>query len=278
MQSQVNKKKIVVITDLDGTLLDQNTYSYELSLPAVERLRARGVPLVFCSSKTQSEILLLWRALRLKDPFICENGGAIYFPRRYFEFPVAGLKPKRLFDVIEFGKDVAHLREALQQAARSGGFTVKSFGAMTFHEIMFRTGLTMDQAVYARQREYDEPFFIESGDAEKLMAALREKGLAITKGDRFYHLTGGHGKGEAVKKLLDLYRRQCGCLVSVGLGNSANDLAMLCETDIAVLIRNPDRSWDSEVIKHLPNVERTDSIGPQGWREVIDKILGDATA
>jgi len=278
MWSQVKEKKIVVITDLDGTLLDQRTYSCEPSLPAVARLRELKIPLVLCSSKTAAEIIPLQRELGLKDPFICESGGAIYFPRRYFEFPVAGLKPKRLFDVIEFGKDVAHLREALQQAARSGGFRVKSFGSMTFHEIMFLTGLTMDQAVYARQREYDEPFFIESGDAEKLMATLREKGLAITKGDRFYHLTGGHGKGEAVKKLLDLYRRQCGCLVSVGLGNSANDLPLLRETDIAVLVRNPDGRWDAEVTTHLPSVTRTDGIGPNGWREAIDNLLDRESA
>jgi mannosyl-3-phosphoglycerate phosphatase len=168
------------------------------------------------------------------------------------------------------------LREALRQAARSYGVRVKSFGSMTVHQIMMRTGLSMNQAVAARQREYDEPFFIESGDAETLLAALRERGLTITKGDRFYHLTGGHGKGEAVKKLIDLYRRQYGSLVSVGLGNSANDLPMLCETDIAVLIRNPDRSWDPEVIGHLPHVERTVSVGPQGWREAIDKILDEA--
>ena len=273
MWSQVKEKKIVVITDLDGTLLDQRTYSYEPSLPAVARLRELKISLVLCSSKTAAEIIPLQRELGLKDPFICESGGAIYFPQRYFKFPVAGMKPKMLFDVIEFGKDIVHLREALQQVARNCGFRVKSFGSMTFHEIMFLTGLTLDQAIYARQREYDEPFFIDSGDEGTLLAALRASGLTVAKGDRFYHLTGGHGKGEAVKKLLDLYRQQYGSLVSVGLGNSANDLPLLRETDIAVLVRNPDGRWDAEVTTHLPSVTRTDGIGPNGWQETIDNLL-----
>jgi mannosyl-3-phosphoglycerate phosphatase family protein len=270
---QLKDRPLIVITDLDGTLLDQRTYSYEQSLPAIKKLRERQIPLILCSSKTVAEITRLWRELRLAHPFICESGGAIYLPRNYFPFPIAAVKPRSLFDVIEFGADVLDLRAALRQAACRCAVQVKSFGTMTLDEIVFRTGLTMDQAIYARQREYDEPFFIEAGDEESLLTALQESGFAITKGDRFQHLTAGHGKGEAVKSLLNLYRRQYGSLVSVGLGNSANDLPMLRETEIAVLVRNPDSTWDVEITKHLPNAQRTDAIGPRGWREAIDAIL-----
>jgi mannosyl-3-phosphoglycerate phosphatase len=273
---QLKDKPLIVITDLDGTMLDQRTYSYEQSLPAIEKLRERQIPLILCSSKTAAEITRLWRELRLAHPFICENGGAVYLPRNYFPFPIATVKPRRLFDVIEFGADIVDLRAALRETARRCAVKVKSFGTMTLDEIVFHTGLTMDQATYASQREYDEPFLVEASAEESLSAALRENGFTITKGDRFHHLTAGHGKGEAVRKLLDLYRRQYGSLVSVGLGNSANDLPMLRETHIAVLVRNPDSNWDVEITKHLPNVEQTDAIGPRGWREAIDAILGRA--
>jgi mannosyl-3-phosphoglycerate phosphatase len=137
------------------------------------------------------------------------------------------------------------------------------------------TGLPKDQAFRAWQREYDEPFVIESGDVAQLIAVLQPHGLTVTDGDRFYHVTGGHGKGEAVRRLLDLYRRQWGQEVSVGLGNSANDLPFLREVDRPVLVRNPDRSWDPEVIQSLPSATRTECVGPRWWREAIDKILGE---
>jgi mannosyl-3-phosphoglycerate phosphatase family protein len=270
---QLKDKPSIVITDLDGTMLDQRTYSYEHSLPAIEKLQERQIPLILCSSKTAAEITRLWRELRLAHPFICENGGAIYLPRNYFPFPIAAVKPRSLFDVVEFGAAILDLRAALRQAACRCDVKVKSFGTMTLGEIIFRTGLTMDQAIYARQREYDEPFLIGAGAEESLLTALRERGFMITRGDRFYHLTAGHDKGEAVESLLNLYRRQYGSLVSVGLGNSANDLPMLRETGLAVLVRNPDSTWDAEITKHLANVERTDAIGPRGWREAIDAIL-----
>jgi len=274
MPAELKEPFRVVITDLDGTLLDQQTYSYQPSLPAVARLRELEIPLVVCSSKTAAEIVPLQLQLGLKDPFICESGGAVYLPRNYFPFPTAAIQSRGLFDVIEFGKRIFYLRQALQETAQNCGATVKSFGSMTCQEIMRRTGLTADQAIYARQREYDEPFWVESGDTAKLCAALQAQGLTVTQGDRFYHLTGGHDKGEAVRFLLGLYRNQHESVVAIGLGNSANDLSLLRQTDIAVLVRNPDGRLDAEVSTQLPNVKCTDGIGPEGWREAIENLLG----
>lgn len=277
MLSRSKANKLVVITDLDGTLLDQQTYSFELSLPAAQRLRERRVPIVLCSTKTRAEMLPLWRQLELRDPFICESGGAVHIPAGYFQFTAIEITRNGSFEVLQLGSDILFLRERLAQAARSCGVGIRSFASMSLDEINELTGLAKDQAFRAWQREYDEPFVIESGDPARLVGALRAQGLTVTKGDRFYHLTGGHGKGEAVKKLLDLYRRQWGEVVSVGLGNSANDLPFLREVDRPVLVRNPDRSWDREVIQSLPSVTRTESVGPQGWREAIDKILDEIT-
>ena len=273
MPAELSQKSLIIITDLDGTLLDQRTYSYQASLPAIDRLRQRRIPVVFCSSKTAAEIISLQRELKLNQPFICENGGAIYLPPNYFAFEVVGAKRSRGFDTIELGKYIVDLRAALRQTAERCGVKVKSFGSMSFQEIMAYTGLNLGQARNAAQREYDEPFFIESGEEAMLLAALAAMGLTVTRGDRFYHVTGGHDKGKAVRELLALYRRKNVSLLSVGLGNSANDLPLLREADIAVLVRNPDGHWDLEVIERLPNVERSNAIGAQGWCEAVDKIM-----
>ncbi|MGH7828798.1 MAG: HAD hydrolase family protein, partial [Candidatus Binatia bacterium] len=56
---------LIIITDLDGTLLDESTYSFQASLPAIQRVTSQGIPLILCSSKTRSEILPLWKELAL---------------------------------------------------------------------------------------------------------------------------------------------------------------------------------------------------------------------
>ena len=267
---------LIVITDLDGTLLDEKTYSYEASLPAIRKLKSIGIPVILCSSKTHGEIAPLWKELALKDPFIVENGGAIYSPTRYFPFPLPGFKSQGSFKVLELGTDVRKLREVLAETADRCHVTVRSFGAMSVDEICALTGLRRDQAALALKREYDEPFLIEGGDRERLFRTLIGKGLTVTRGDRFFHLMGGHEKGNAVKILLDLYRRGDSAAMSVGLGDSANDLPFLLQVDRPILIRRPDGSCDPEVLKTMPHVKRTRGKGPNGWSEAIEKILAEA--
>ena len=155
----------MIITDVDGTLIDQRTYSYELSLPAVRRLQAKQIPIVLCSTKTSAEIILLWRELELDDPFICENGGAIYMPRDYLKVALLGLKTDGPFEVLEIGIDVDRLRVALEDAARACGVTLRTFGKMEVDEIAALTGLSLDQA--ARQK----------GIPRQTLEAWAEKGL-----------------------------------------------------------------------------------------------------
>jgi len=69
----------VVFTDIDGTIVDEN-YSYKGALPALKLLKRKKIPLVFCTSKTRAEIEVYRDELGIKDPFISENGGAIFIP------------------------------------------------------------------------------------------------------------------------------------------------------------------------------------------------------
>ncbi len=268
--------RFIVITDLDGTFLDQQTYSYEASLPALRRLQHYRIPIVMCSTKTAAEMAPLWHKLELKDPFVCESGGAIYWPRGYLKTPVAQAKIAGAFDVLPLGTDIQRLRSALAAAATECGVALRSFGQMEVGEIVALTGLAPDEALRACQRHYDEPFAVESGNVERLSARLRGQGMIVTRGDRFYHLTGGHSKRDAVTRLLELYRRDYGPAVAIGLGNSANDWPMLCAVERPVLVKNPDGRWDATVVERLPDIERTRGIGPRGWQEAIDKLLDEA--
>jgi mannosyl-3-phosphoglycerate phosphatase len=263
----------VIITDLDGTLLDQKTYSYQACLPAIRKVQSSKIPLVLCSSKTRSEIEPLWKELKLEDPFIVENGGAIYFRPGYFPFTVENARDEGGLEKLALGQSVKFLRHVLLDAVRRFRVHARSFGDMRPDEIAQLTGLPRESAWAASQREYDEPFVVDGGNAQRLFTALRTKGLKIARGDRFFHLSCGSDKGRATNELLKLYRRSNPSLVSVGIGNSANDLPLLCHVDRPVLVRNPDGSWDSTVAQNLSAARHTLNIGPEGWREAVEEIL-----
>ncbi|MFB3136761.1 MAG: HAD hydrolase family protein [Nitrospirales bacterium] len=76
--------RLVIFTDLDGSLLDTETYRFDAARAALEELTARQVPLVLCTSKTRAEVEPLRQELGITDPFIVENGGASIFLARTF--------------------------------------------------------------------------------------------------------------------------------------------------------------------------------------------------
>ena len=86
---------IFIFTDLDGTLLSHDTYSFKPALVALKLIRSRGIPLVLCSSKTRVEIEYWRRRLENHHPSITENGGAIFHPHAYFSpAHLMGVRPK----------------------------------------------------------------------------------------------------------------------------------------------------------------------------------------
>ena len=70
----------VIYTDLDGTLLDHDTYAFGEAQPTLNALMERGIPIIPCTSKTRAETLSLTQTMGINGPMIVENGAAIWVP------------------------------------------------------------------------------------------------------------------------------------------------------------------------------------------------------
>jgi mannosyl-3-phosphoglycerate phosphatase len=269
--------KQIVFTDLDGTLLDAADYSYQKSLVAIERLKDSGVPLVFCSAKTRAEQEVYRRNMGVFHPFIVENGGAIFIPCNYFPFPFSYNKTVDGLLVIELGLPCDQIRRLLTQVKEVGGFHFRGFGDMSAEEVAGKTGLDVESAKLAKQREYDETIeFDAPGDeVSRALQRIRQAGLNWAHGGRFYDIVGGSDKGKAVRIVSNLYRKLWGEIETIGLGDSQNDLPMFCEVDVPVLVQKTDYSWEKI---DLPHLHRVQGIGPAGWRRAIEALVAATPA
>jgi mannosyl-3-phosphoglycerate phosphatase len=269
------RRSFLIFTDLDGSLLDHDGYSYADAVPALNRVREQSIPLVFVTSKTRAEVERLQRDMGVREPFIAENGAAIYFPQGYRGFRIPGAIKQRACDVIVLGKSYVEIRRFLENVR--GPYGLRGSGDMSVEEIVSITGLTPEQARLAKQREFTEPFLME--DPEKL-AALREEarvaGFKITRGGRFLHLIGnGQDKGEAVKRTLKIFQDNLGEeLLSVGLGDRPNDFPLLSVVDIPVLVPHPDGRYEDFC---APNLLKAPYPGSRGWNEAVKGILDGQT-
>ncbi len=266
------RRKVVVFTDLDGTLLDRDTYSYEEALPALELMRERGVPLVMVSSKTRPEMEQLRRDLRNADPFVVENGAAVYLPRGYFSQSYRSDRPQGGYDVVELAVSRERALEALMEAARASAVEVRPVSRMSIDEIVAATGLDPHKAAMAMAREYDEPFLVVEGDAALLCRELRRRGFECFRGGRFHHVIGGSDKGRAVRLLRSMFEREYGEVFTVALGDSRNDMPMLAEVDCGVLLAGAAAGGgDGEKVGD--GVRVSPGVGPSGWRCEVIRVL-----
>jgi mannosyl-3-phosphoglycerate phosphatase family protein len=264
----------VIFSDIDGTLLDLETYSYAASADAVARLVQAGVPVVLCSSKTRAEQEPLRAALGIADPFIVENGSAILAPPGYFQVDLDGaaLPPDRP-GAWELGVAAARIRRALAEICRDTGLPLVGYADLSEMEVAAITGLELDAARRARQRDYSETLVNPLSPAElaTLRTALAARGLAVAHGGRFYTVSGAASdKGVAVQRSAELLRRKLGEIVTIGVGDSANDLPLLAAVDRPYLVRRPAGDWCD--VGNLA-ATRLDGVGPLGWRELAEEVL-----
>lgn len=265
-------KELVVFTDLDGTLLDQRSYSVRSALSAIDLLVRRGQPVIPVSSKTAAEIRYWSRLLTIDGPFICENGCGIVVPGGCFTGMPDGAIQRGEEWIISLGSSVDKVRQGLEKLSNIAHFSYRSFAQMTEEEAALLTGLTGEELNRCLEREYDEPFQITGEHDVELISNEAEKiGFHFTRGGRFFHLTGGCHKGEAVRILVDLYRKEKDDLLIVGIGDSLNDLPMFMEVDVAFLVQKPDGSYDRQIPEDV--ARRVKGIGPHGWRAAVEEVM-----
>jgi mannosyl-3-phosphoglycerate phosphatase len=265
---------LVLFTDLDGTLLDPETYSWEEAGEALDLCRQRGVKVIPASSKTRAEMEILRDRISLPGPFISENGGGIFLPVTFGEEPPPGALADEDLWKWPQGTPYAVLRRALKEMGKELGYTLIGFSDMGIDRIADLTGLDISTARLAASREFDEPFLVDSPvnpDMSALRRAAEQRGLVIAEGGRFIHLQGRNDKGLAMQQLIFLYEKREGKVVSAALGDSPNDFSMLERADFPVLIRSK-RDYP-ELIKRIPGLVVTRGEGPKGWNEAVLHIL-----
>lgn len=251
-----NLPKLVVFSDLDGTLLDHDTYSWDAAKPALDRLAERDIPVVLASSKTAREVEILQEQMGLSGrPAIVENGAGV--------IGVPG---------IDKAETYAALREALDRIAPALRHSFRGFGDMTVAELANVTGLPPDMARLAQERGYSEPGVWSGSDTEldRFIAVLSAGGMTAQQGGRFLTVSFGGTKADAMDAVINALCPE----LTLALGDAPNDRTMLEKADMGVIVANPHRlPLPSLVGEQAGRITRTQDAGPVGWNAAVMTFL-----
>lgn len=249
----------VIVTDLDGTLLDHHTYSWEAAEAALNKAHELDIPIVPCTSKTFAETRPLADAIGLHDcPIICENGSGIQFGTH---------------EQVDIAPSYQTLIDKLGALRARKDYQYQGFADLTVADVARLTDLPTAKAELAYQRTYSEPLVWQDSKAalQDFIREANDLGIAIVRGGRFYHaLHQGISKYNAVKQLLEQLETPNANWIALGDGD--NDIPLLANADFAVVVNNPT--------KHFPIIDKprgaclyTSAFGPAGWNSAINHIL-----
>ncbi|MEI7228306.1 mannosyl-3-phosphoglycerate phosphatase-related protein [Pectobacterium carotovorum] len=268
---QTRNTKLIIFSDLDGSLLDHETYRWDAAQPWLTRLANEAIPLIITTSKTEAEVEPLRRSLGLEPyPYIAENGAIAVLPPTWQTHPDY---PRKRIDM-----EYSVIRARLAQL-RAFGFRFKGFGDMNSEEIAEMTGLTVQDARRAQQREGSEPllWLDEQNALPRFCQLLADAGLSLTQGGRFYHVMSAQtSKGFMVNWIKTQYIEKCDTdITTIGLGDGPNDISLLCVVDCAVLIKGKGNQIVNLPESYSGKQYRTQHSGPQGWSEGLDHFISN---
>jgi mannosyl-3-phosphoglycerate phosphatase len=271
------RRRLAVVTDLDGCLLDARTYSFAPARRVLRRLRREGVPLVLCTSKDRAEVRHLFAALGTAHVAVLEDGAAVLLP--------PGTASRAALPSARRTRDGRMLALAVPHAVVRGAFrslrrltrgAAVGFGDLPLRDLAALTGLRPEAARRAARREFDEPFVLARGErrwAPVVRRAARRLGLVVTRGGRFYHLHGPTDKGRAARLARGILEARHGALTVVAFGDSPLDAAFLRDADLPVIVPRQDGRPDPLLRRLVPRARVAPAPGPDGWARALEDVL-----
>ena len=258
----IENSRIWIVTDVDGTLMD---HSYDLS-PAkktIKWLQDLKIPVILCTSKTASEVEIIRKDLNLKDPYIVENGGAIY-----------GENSKGEKWEIVLGERYNYLEVILKNLSQEVNYFLRPLNDLSDKEASDLTGLSGDSLILMRDRHWSMPFLNPPIDIENKLNSLCQKyKVNIFKGNRMSHLLSvNSNKGKAIKHLINTSNNTQ--VKIIGLGDSQNDLPLLENANYKIIIpgiNGPNQTLLNELGNN--NFVIADEPNGYGWQKEVTKII-----
>ncbi|MDW3222096.1 MAG: HAD-IIB family hydrolase [Paracoccaceae bacterium] len=249
---------LIVFTDLDGTLIDHETYRWDAAQPALNALQGTSSGLVLASSKTAAEMGPLRAKMRAENwPAIVENGAGVLEPH---------------VTMLQDSTGYESLRSALEDVPPNLRRLFRGFGDVSAAEVAQMTGLTLQDAALAQQRGFSEPgqWTGTQSEQEEFLAQLGTHGISAQQGGRFLTLSFGRNKVDQMRRIIETYQPRH----TIALGDAPNDVAMLEHADFAVVIANPHHPPLAPLKREAEgHIVRTTVAGPAGWNVAILDLL-----
>ena len=261
----MNKKNVILIfSDLDGSILDRETFKFDQIKDYIISLIDRGIIIIPNSSKTEKEIEKFNEELGVKLPYISENGSSIQGLNLInANFPNKIVLSREKEELIKIFND------KIPEQLKDKCIQISKINKKEQEKIF---GQKDDNLKNALNRKYTLPFLFkgDKNEKNKLSKILSDNSLTLQEGGRVINLCDNINKVKSMNKVIKILRKTEDKIKSIAVGDNYNDLDMLKSCDVPCLVFNDKFKLDQI---NIDNLIFSNMPSPEGWADVIKKAL-----
>tara|TARA_Y100000996_G_scaffold263978_1_gene207714 strand:+ start:117 stop:923 length:807 start_codon:yes stop_codon:yes gene_type:complete len=260
----IKKISVVIFTDLDGTLLNRDTFKFDEIKDYIKSLVNKGIIIIPNTSKTNAELNNFAKELDLNLPFISENGSAIH-----------GLNiiNKNLPDEIILAREKELILKIFQKEIPENLRNKCKFITKMEKKMQSKIlGLKHNKLRHALTRKYSIPMLFKGNYEQKknFFYIIKNIGLSLHEGGRVINLCDKVSKVKAMNKVIKILKKTENIVKTIGVGDNYNDLEMLKNSDFPCLVFNDKFLMDTI---NINNCIVSKNLAPKGWQEVVKMAL-----
>jgi mannosyl-3-phosphoglycerate phosphatase len=264
----------IILTDIDQFIRDN---AWDALRPGIAAARDAGAPLILSSWMTRAELEPARAELGHVDPFIVENGGALYIPDGTFAFEFDADRTLDGLQCMIFGTAREQIDGVVDQIAQSSYNGLTGFHALSLEEIQEHAGLSAEQAAVAREREFTEAVVILRDDRRTrvtLKNLVQDAGLLWEEKRDLILVQGATEPASAARLVIQLYHNVDPLRTTASVGSGTADLRLMQITDQPVLFGD-DTEIDAGLAGQFQNLSVVNEGGPTGWCSAVESLLND---
>ena len=258
------------------------------SIPGLDEFTAaldhQGIPAVWLTSRSRLQVDEPRRKLGHRHPFMAEDGCVTCLPEDYFHLrPESNLSKSQKASTIRLGRftcipvaaSLPAAAEALETLSADTGVPVVPLHSLSLRELVQNTGLPEREAELARQRDFDEVFFlagVSDEDVQRFLAEAKNRKLQLRQHGVFWSAAIGASTQQCIRDLSKLYDRalrQHAHVVGIATEDLSPGLFPYCERTILLASRRQD--IDSADAHHA-KTRRLELRAPDIWEQVLEAI------
>ena len=258
------KFKVVIFTDLDGSLLHRDTFKFDTIKNYISSLVDEGIIIIPNSSKTEKEIENFNEELGVDLPYISENGSSIHGLNLInHNFPNKIILSREKEEIQKI------FNEKIPEQLKDKCIQISKMNKKEQEKIFGQKDSKLKDAL---NRKYTLPFLFrgDKNEKKKLLKILNSNSLTLQEGGRVLNLCDNINKVKSMNRVIKILKKTEDKIKTIAVGDNYNDLDMLKNCDIPCLVFNDKFKLDQI---NIDNLIFSNEASPEGWADVIKKAL-----